>query len=106
VVLWYYCWSTITEKTIPTGHSARHRDRPANHTSNLAETEGRAQILGPDPLTWRAWRGQRTSLALLLQPLGEFDRRGISKMGLDLECDSTLGALTFRENTGMLVDRR
>jgi mycothiol synthase len=54
----------------------------------------------------RAWRGRGLGLALLLQSMGEFYRRGQPKMDLMVDAQSLTGATRLYERVGMRVSEQ
>jgi len=52
----------------------------------------------------RPWRKQGVALALLQTIFGELYRRGVKTAGLEVDAESTTGALRLYEKAGMFVD--
>src|SRR5207245_3883261 len=52
----------------------------------------------------RAWRGRGLAKALLRRPFGEFCRRGVTRVSLDVDADSPTGATKLYESVGMHVE--
>ena len=52
----------------------------------------------------RDWRGRGLAKALLLRTFGEFWRRGVTRVSLDVDADSPTGATRLYETVGMHVE--
>ncbi len=52
----------------------------------------------------RDWRGRGLAKALLLRTFGEFWRRGVTRVSLDVDADSLTGATRLYESVGMHVE--
>jgi len=52
----------------------------------------------------RDWRGRGLAKALLLRTFGEFWRRGVTRVSLDVDADSPTGATRLYESVGMHVE--
>jgi mycothiol synthase len=54
----------------------------------------------------RPWRRRGLGLALLRHAFGEFHRRGMTKVGLDVDAENLTGAVRLYERAGMYIVKR
>ena len=54
----------------------------------------------------RPWRRRGLGLALLRHAFGEFHRRGMTRVGLDVDAENLTGAVRLYERAGMRIVKR